>query len=117
MTTIQNIFQQFYAQYKQSSAPNKQQAKAAKAIVDCRTAALGGHVDMCKECGYTGIWYNSWLALCRKLTCSPAYKSKFEELKTIEILCCLLGRDVTICPACNQGKLQLVYSLAPVAPT
>jgi len=57
------------------------------------------------------------LALCRKLTCSPAYKSKFEGLKTIEILCCLLGRDVTICPACNKGKLQRVYSLAPVAPT
>ena len=33
------------------------------------------------------------LELCRKLTCSPDYKAKFEGLKTIEILCILVGRS------------------------
>jgi len=51
------------------------------------------------------------LALSRKLTCSPAYKPKFEGLETIEILCILVGRDVTVCPVCGEGKLQLAYSL------
>jgi len=51
------------------------------------------------------------LALCKKLTGSPTYKPKFEGLKTIEILCILAGRDVTLCPVCREGKLQAVYSL------
>jgi len=55
------------------------------------------------------------LKLCRKLTCSPTYKPKFEGLKTIEILCMLVGRDVTVCPVCGDGKLRAVHSLYPGA--
>jgi hypothetical protein len=55
------------------------------------------------------------LKLCRKLTGSPTYKPKFEGLKTIEILCILVGRDVTVCPVCGEGKLRVVYSLSPEA--
>jgi hypothetical protein len=55
------------------------------------------------------------LRLCRKLTCSPTYKPKFEGLKTIEILCMLVGRDVTVCSVCGKGKLREVYSLSPMA--
>lgn len=55
------------------------------------------------------------LKLCRKLTCSPTYKPKFEGLKTIEILCILMGRDVTVCPVCGEGKMRAVYSLFPGA--
>jgi hypothetical protein len=51
------------------------------------------------------------LKLCRKLTCSPTHKPKFEGLNTIEILCILIGRDVTVCPVCGKGKLQAVYAL------
>src|ERR1035438_9947979 len=35
------------------------QRKAFEAIRDCRTAALGGHVDRCDECGHLAISYNS----------------------------------------------------------
>lgn len=49
------------------------------------------------------------LTLCRKLTLSPTYKPKFEGLKTIEILCLLVGRDVTVCPACGEGKMRAAY--------
>jgi hypothetical protein len=52
------------------------------------------------------------LELSRKLTCSPAYKPKFAGLQTIEILCILVGRDVTICSACGKGKMQITYSLS-----
>ncbi len=31
------------------------------AIVACRTAALGGHVEACEDCGATRIAYNSCL--------------------------------------------------------
>ncbi|XFO68782.1 hypothetical protein SPSIL_050060 [Sporomusa silvacetica DSM 10669] len=51
------------------------------------------------------------LELSRKLTCSPTYQPKFEGLTTIEILCILVGRDVTVCPVCGKGKLQATCSL------
>jgi len=42
-----------------------QQLKAFRAIQRCRTAALGGHVDACPQCGYQAISYNS----CRNRNC------------------------------------------------
>jgi len=42
-----------------------QQLKAFRAIQRCRTAALGGHVDACPECGRQAISYNS----CRNRHC------------------------------------------------
>ena len=52
------------------------------------------------------------LRLCRKLTCSPTYKPIFEGLNTVEILCILVGRDVTVCPVCGEGKMQAAYPLS-----
>ena len=42
-----------------------QQHKAFRAIQRCRTAALGGHVDVCSQCGRQEISYNS----CRNRNC------------------------------------------------
>jgi len=41
------------------------QLKVMSAIERCRTAALGGHVEQCPECGHTQIAYNS----CRNRHC------------------------------------------------
>jgi Putative transposase/Transposase zinc-binding domain len=42
-----------------------QQLKAIRAIQDCRTAALGGHIDACPKCGHQAVSYNS----CRNRNC------------------------------------------------
>jgi Putative transposase/Transposase zinc-binding domain len=42
-----------------------QQLKVMSAIEHCRTAALGGHVEACAECGHQRIAYNS----CRNRHC------------------------------------------------
>jgi hypothetical protein len=42
-----------------------QQLKAFRAIQNCRTAALGGHLDACPQCGHQAISYNS----CRNRHC------------------------------------------------
>ena len=39
--------------------------KVLRAIVRCRTAALGGHIDQCTRCGHRAISYNS----CRDRHC------------------------------------------------
>ena len=38
-----------------------EQLKAFRAIQNCRTAALGGHLDACPRCGHQAISYNSCL--------------------------------------------------------
>jgi hypothetical protein len=38
-----------------------QQLKVLRAIAQCRTAALGGHIDDCPRCSHQAISYNSCL--------------------------------------------------------
>ena len=51
--------------------------------------------------------------LCRKLSFSPTYKPKYEGLTTVEILCLLVVKDVTVCPVCREGKLKHAHSFCP----
>lgn len=51
------------------------QQKTLRAIAQCRTAALGGHVDACTECGTVRISYNS----CRNRHCPKCQGHKREE--------------------------------------
>jgi hypothetical protein len=44
---------------------NFQQLSVLRAIIRCRTAALGGHIDQCSKCGHQAISYNS----CRNRHC------------------------------------------------
>jgi len=41
------------------------QRKVVRALLACRAAALGGHVDVCTECGHEAVSYNS----CRNRHC------------------------------------------------
>ena len=51
------------------------QQKTLRAIEQCRTAALGGHVDVCDGCGNLSISYNS----CRNRHCPKCQGHKREE--------------------------------------
>lgn len=55
------------------------------------------------------------LVLCKRLSRSPSYKTKFEGLKTVEILSQLVGRDMTLCPTCRKGKMKeiLYFGASP----
>jgi hypothetical protein len=46
-------------------APKPEQRRVVHRILRCRTAALGGHVDACSDCGHREISYNS----CRDRHC------------------------------------------------
>ena len=50
---------------KQAGHLSLGQLKVMSAIERCRTAALGGHVERCEDCGYSRIAYNS----CRNRHC------------------------------------------------
>ena len=47
MSTVQDLFLAFYPKYKEQYNPSFEQAKASKAMMNCRTAALGGNAYGC----------------------------------------------------------------------
>ena len=62
---LQDIFCQHYPAYEQTHPLPAYVRKAARAIMRCRTAALGGHVQACPEGHFSRVWYNS----CRHRSC------------------------------------------------
>lgn len=65
MIEIQDIFNAHMEQYFEAHKLSMVQHKAVRAISDCRTSKLGGHIDTCPSCGVTGQSYNS----CRNRNC------------------------------------------------
>ena len=64
---VADIFRAEGAGYRAAQAGHLSliQLKVMSAIENCRTAALGGHVDGCDDCGYIRVAYNS----CRNRHC------------------------------------------------
>ena len=54
---------------------NTWQLRTLSAVRRCRTAALGGHIDACEDCGAIKISYNS----CRNRHCPKCQGSKRED--------------------------------------
>lgn len=54
---------------------NSWQIRTLRAIKDCRTSALGGHIDSCTSCGLMQLSYNS----CRNRHCPKCQGHKKEE--------------------------------------
>ncbi len=55
---VADIFRAHAEQYRESHALSLQQLKLLWDIENCRTAALGGHADVCIACGHYTISFN-----------------------------------------------------------
>jgi hypothetical protein len=62
---VADVFRAHGETYRQSRALSGDQLKAMRAIEACRTEALGGHLDVCPDCGFKRPSYNS----CRNRHC------------------------------------------------
>jgi Putative transposase/Transposase zinc-binding domain len=62
---VADILRAHGAAYRRRHPLSPQQAAVLRHLSQCRTAALGGHVDACAACGYQRIAYNS----CRDRHC------------------------------------------------
>jgi predicted Zn-ribbon and HTH transcriptional regulator len=63
---VMEIFRLHGEEYKKHYPLSLEQRKTMADILRCRTATLGGHVDVCdQDCGFTRISYNS----CRNRHC------------------------------------------------
>lgn len=65
MPEMQDVFNMYGEDYLKTHCLPPHIHKAARAIQNCRTAALGGHTEYCDECGFAKISYNS----CRNRHC------------------------------------------------
>ena len=63
--TLQTIFQDAFPAYEHTHLLPAHVRKAARAIMQCRTAALGGHIQACPDGHVARVWYNS----CRHRSC------------------------------------------------
>jgi hypothetical protein len=63
--TLQGILQASLAAFAQGHKLPRRVWRAAQAVMQCRTAVLGGHVRRCPQGHVTEIWYNS----CRHRAC------------------------------------------------
>ena len=72
------------------------QLKVMAAIENCRTAALGGHVEACEDCGHSRIAYNS----CRNRHCPKCQDAAAREW--------LAARQADLLPV---GYFHVVFTL------
>lgn len=63
--TVQQILQRGYTAFEQRHPLPAHVRKAARALLACRTARLGGHVQACPAGHVERVWYNS----CRHRLC------------------------------------------------
>jgi hypothetical protein len=85
--TVQAIFQAHFEAYAETHYLLPHQRKAGWAIIQCRTAALGGHIQACPEGHVEGVWYNS----CKHRSCPQCNQIQMErwlEFQQARLLAC-----------------------------
>ena len=90
------------------------QRVALRAIVACRTAALGGHAETCDHCGVTRVTYHS----CRNRhcpTCQTTARDRWLDARRAELLPIPYFHVVFTLPhtlnALAEGNPRVVYDL------
>jgi hypothetical protein len=84
-TEVADIFRRYGPSYRDAHRLPHTHLRTMHTIEVCRTAALGGHVDECEECGHLKISYNS----CRNRHCPKCQflkKEKWVEARGKELL-------------------------------
>jgi len=66
------ILQKYGGQFMDNNKLCPVQIKAFRAISQCRTAAMGGHLEECSQCNHQRIAYNS----CRNRNCNKCQYTK-----------------------------------------
>jgi Putative transposase/Transposase zinc-binding domain len=87
LVTLQTLFQDAFPAYEQRHALPAYVRRAAHALMQCRTAALGGHIQACPDGHVSRVWYNS----CRHRSCPQCAYLQTERwlaLRRARLLAC-----------------------------
>ena len=85
--TVAEIFRRYGDIFRAEvgAALSTAQRRVMMAIEQCRTAALGSHVEQCDHCGHRRVWYNS----CRNRhcpTCQSLARAAWLEQRRADLL-------------------------------
>ena len=86
---VADVFRRYGDRYRDHAVPSLStaQRRVMTAIEQCRTAALGGHVEQCDQCGHTRVWYNS-CANRHCPSCQSLARAAWIEARHAELLAC-----------------------------
>jgi hypothetical protein len=101
---VADVFHRHGADWRQANAGHVslEQLQVMSAIEQCRSAALGGHVERCEDCGHSRIAYNS----CRNRHCPKCQGAAAQDW--------LAAREADLLPV---GYFHVVFTLpAEIAP-
>jgi len=82
---LADIFRQHGPSFRLTHPLSPEQRRVMRAVEQCRTAALGGHVDQCDACGFRRVSYNS----CRNRHCPKCQslaKARWLEARLADLL-------------------------------
>ena len=113
---VADIFRRYGNGYRQEQGASLSiaQRRVMSAIEQCRTAALGGHVEQCDQCGHQRVSFNS----CRDRHCPKCQslaRAQWLEDRQAELLDCPYFHVVftlpeEIAPLAYQNK-KVVYAI------
>ena len=101
---VADVFHHHGAAWRQANARHVSlgQLQVMSAIEQCRSAALGGHVERCEDCGHSRIAYNS----CRNRHCPKCQAAAAQDW--------LAAREADLLPV---GYFHVVFTLpAEISP-
>jgi hypothetical protein len=101
---VADVFHRYGAGWRRANAGHLSlgQLQVMSAVESCRSAALGGHVERCEDCGHSRIAYNS----CRNRHCPKCQGAAARDW--------LAAREADLLPV---GYFHLVFTLpAEIAP-
>ena len=94
---VADIFRMYGEEYRRNNILSSEQFKAMRLIEMCRTAALGGHIEVCDHCSFEQNSYNS----CRNRhcpKCQTLVKEKWLNDRKAELLPCSYFHNVFTLP-------------------
>ncbi len=109
------VFALHATSYAESAAfLSRQQEAVLRAIVQCRTAALGGHVEKCDQCGFQRVAYNSCrnrhCPKCQSLTRECWLQERKAELLPVEYFHVVFTVPDTIAAIALQNQ-RVIYDI------
>jgi hypothetical protein len=94
---LADIFRIYGNEYRQNNSLSYEQRKVMHHLEVCRTAELGGHIEVCNHCGFVQNAYNS----CRDRhcpKCQTMVKEKWLNDRKAELLPCSYFHNVFTLP-------------------
>jgi hypothetical protein len=111
---LADIFRQHGSSFRLTQPLSPEQRRVMRAIEQCRTAALGGHVDQCDTCAFRRISYNSCrnrhCPKCQSLAKARWLEARLADLLPVEYFHVVFTLPEPLAPLALQNR-RVVYNI------